>query len=65
MTNDIKKFIDVIKRIFGILDKGDRRRSYVVLADILLCAVLETVGVSLIVPFINAIASPGVEFYSN
>ncbi len=58
MTNDIKKFIDVIKRIFKILDKGDRRKSYVVLADILLCAVLETVGVSLIVPFINAIASP-------
>ncbi len=58
MTNDIKKFIDVIKKILVILDKGDRRKSYVVLADILLCAVLETVGVSLIVPFINAIASP-------
>ncbi len=58
MTNDISKFIDVIKRIFTILDKVDRRKSYVVLADILLCAILETVGVSLIVPFINAIASP-------
>ncbi len=58
MSNDIRKFIDVIKRIAGILDKSDKRKSYVVLADILLCAILETVGVSLIVPFINAIASP-------
>ena len=33
MTNDISKFIDVIKRIFVILDNGDRRKSYVVLAD--------------------------------
>ncbi len=58
MSNDIGKLLGVIKRIFEILDKGDRRKSYVVLADILLCAILETVGVSLIVPFINAISSP-------
>lgn len=58
MFNDIKKFADVVKRIIGILDKNDRRKSCVVMADILFCAILETVGVSLIVPFMNAISSP-------
>ena len=58
MLNDIKKFVDVVKKIIYILEKDDRRKSIVVLVDILLCAILETIGVSLLVPFINAISSP-------
>ncbi|SEG15905.1 ABC-type multidrug transport system, ATPase and permease component [Butyrivibrio sp. Su6] len=58
MKNDITKFLNIIREVFEILDKEDRKKSYVVLADILLCAVLETIGVSLIVPFMTLISSP-------
>lgn len=58
MIKDISKFLDVIKKIYKILEKRDRKKAFVVLLDIILCAILETVGVGLIVPFITAISKP-------
>lgn len=58
MRRSIKKLIDIIKEIYGVLDKSDRRKSYFVLFDILLCAILETASVGIIVPFMTVISSP-------
>ncbi len=64
MLGDINKFLEIIKKIYRILDRKDRRRTMIVFFDILVCAILETVGVGLIVPFINCIAYPE-EMYKN
>lgn len=58
MLKDISKFGDVIRKIYRILEKKDRKKAFIVLLDIILCAILETVGVGLIVPFITAISEP-------
>ena len=58
MFKDVRKFIVVIKKIYEIFDVTDRRKSFLVLVDILLCAILETIGVSLILPFISALSTP-------
>ncbi len=58
MVNSIRKLFDVIREIYGILDKGDRKKSFYVLADILVCAILETVSVGVIIPFMTVISTP-------
>ena len=58
MLKDFKKFFVVINEIYAILDRSDKRKSAVVLADILLCAVLETLGVGIIIPFFTALSNP-------
>ena len=58
MINGLKKFLEVIKEIYAILDYKDKRKSYLVLADILICAILETASVGIIVPFMTAISNP-------
>ena len=58
MLKDISKFGNVVSKIYKILEKKDREKAFVVLIDIILCAILETVGVGLIVPFITAISKP-------
>lgn len=58
MKNDLDKFLNIVRKVFAILEKDDRRKSYLVFLDILLCAILETVGVGLIVPFMTAISAP-------
>ncbi len=58
MVSGLKKFLDVIREIYAILDRKDKRKSYLVLTDILICAILETASVGIIVPFMTAISTP-------
>lgn len=58
MIKDITKFLEVIREIFAILDCTDKRKAVVVLADILMCAILETLGVGIIIPFFTALSKP-------
>ncbi len=54
----IKKILGLVREIYCILDDKDKKRAYLILADILLASVLETAGVGMIIPLITAIATP-------
>ena len=47
--------IDIIKKLFGILSKRQKRTVAALGAMILIGAILETIGVSMIVPLAQAI----------
>lgn len=48
----------MVKKIFSILDSHQRSRVYILLVMILLGAVMETVGVSAILPLVSAVTDP-------
>ncbi len=50
---------DTIRKILDLLDGRGRRRALLVLAMIVVMAVLETVGVASVVPFVAVLGNPG------
>lgn len=58
MLKDFEKFFEVLKKIRFILDREDKKKAAVIYFDIIICAIVETVGVGLIVPFISVLATP-------
>ncbi len=53
-----KEQIELIKQVYEILDKSDRRQVVIVFINIFISAMLETLSVGSIVPFVGAIMSP-------
>lgn len=52
------KVIEIVRKIYRLLDSKDRKKAIIILTDIIFVALLETVGVGLIVPLISVIATP-------
>lgn len=57
---NVKTLIAMFRQLFYILDKKQRRRSVLLLLLFLITALLETLGVSAVIPFIIALMSPEV-----
>lgn len=52
------KVFEIVKKIIGILDISDKRKTLLIMLDIILAAVLETASVGLIIPLISVITTP-------
>ena len=50
--------ITLYRKIFDLLDRGERRRFYQLLAMIMVMGVLDMVGVAAILPFLAVVANP-------
>lgn len=61
IIGDVKSLIEMYKQLFYILDRGQKVEAIYVFILIIIGALLETLGVSAIMPFINAIISPETE----
>ncbi|MDD3263248.1 MAG: ABC transporter ATP-binding protein [Candidatus Absconditabacteria bacterium] len=57
---NIKIIFEMLKQVNYILDKKTKKASIFVFVNILIAAVLETIGVSAIIPFIQAMITPDV-----
>lgn len=55
---DIKSLIDVIHQLNYVLDKKQKKWGFVVFILILIGAILEMLGVSIIIPLMNVLLSP-------
>ena len=55
---NVKTFFRMFKQLMCILDKGHRIKCIFLLVGIFICAFLETLGVSAIIPFILVLFSP-------
>lgn len=62
MTSPIADFEKsrYLRRILDLLSPHERRRAYLLLGMVLMMALLETVGVASIMPFMATLANPGV-----
>ena len=58
MNKKLKTIFGMINKLNYILDKKTKRSSIFVFANILVAALLETLGVSAIIPFIQAMINP-------
>lgn len=56
--NGIKNVNEIIYKIFELLEPKDQKKALGILIDILIASVLETLGVSMIIPLISIIATP-------
>ena len=54
----LKKVGSIIKKLFGIMSRSQKIWGFVVLVCSLLAAVLETIGVSVIIPLVNVLLQP-------
>lgn len=60
--NDVKTFISIAKKIFIILDKKQKKQVLFVLGIIIIAAGFEMLGISCILPFVQAVSNPsGIE----
>ena len=50
--------MNTVRQLFSLLDGVDRRRLYVVLALSVITALLETLGIASVLPFLAVVASP-------
>ncbi|KMK75030.1 ABC transporter ATP-binding protein [Alkalihalobacillus pseudalcaliphilus] len=48
-----------IKRLLNILNKGDKKKFLIIFLMMIVAALLETIGIGLIVPFVGVITNPG------
>lgn len=55
----IRKVIDALRKLFQILNRNQKILGIVVLISSFAAAMLETLGVSIIVPLVNALLQPG------
>ena len=55
----IRKIIDALHKLFRVLNRNQKILGLVVLMCSFIAAVLETLGVSIIVPLVNALLNPG------
>lgn len=60
MRIDIKTFFDMIHKLKFIMTREQKRKSIFLFVIVLIGAVLETLGVSAIMPFIEALLSPDI-----
>ena len=58
MLKDVKSTREVLRKLNYILTKRQRWQAVLVLCMTMLAAVLETVGVSIIMPLVEAMISP-------
>ena len=56
--NTVKSFIILFKKLWTILEKKQRFQSLGLLVGVFVCATLETIGVSAIIPFVLVLFSP-------
>ena len=54
----IRKILDALRKLFQILNRNQKKLGIVVLVCSFIAAVLETLGVSVIVPLVNALLQP-------
>lgn len=50
--------LDVIRKIYDILDSRERRRGYLLLVMIVIMAFLQMTGVASVIPFVKVVSSP-------
>lgn len=55
MYNKLKAVIEIIKKVFSILSRDQKKKSLVAFGTIVLSSLLELIGVTVILPFIMAI----------
>lgn len=51
---------DILKKLMRLLDKSEKKRYLMLFFMMLIAAVLETIGIGLIVPFISLVTNPEV-----
>lgn len=54
----IRTLKDILSRFFGLLTKEQKNKSYILLFMMIISAMFETLGVSSVIPFVNALLSP-------
>lgn len=57
MKEKILIFLNIIKRVFGVLSKSQKRKSIIVFAAIIIASVFEMLGVTAIIPFVTAVVN--------
>ncbi len=58
MIKNIRTFFSMLRQLYAILSPKQRMQSIALAFALLLCATLETLGVSVVIPFILALFSP-------
>ena len=58
MKKDIKALLKIFKNIFYILSKKQKKKCCYIFFIILIGSLLETLGVSMILPFVQALLEP-------
>ena len=58
MINNVKYFVEVLKKINKLLNRKQKLQSINVFLWMLISSVLELLGISIMLPFINALLSP-------
>lgn len=54
----MKRVLDILKKLYTIFDKSQKRGFIILCTGTILCALFETLGVSAIIPVINALMEP-------
>ena len=54
----IRTLKDVLSKFFGLLTKEQRKKSYILFFMMVFSAMFETLGISSVIPFVNALLSP-------
>lgn len=54
----IRTLKDVLSKFFGLLTKEQKKKSYILFFMMIISAMFETLGVSSVIPFVNALLSP-------
>lgn len=54
----LRKFKELVSEVLYILDSKDKKVAILIVLDIGICAILETLGVGVIIPLVSAVSNP-------